>query len=316
MDRERTTFERVAVIVNPASGKPEPVLAQLNQVFGEARANWRVYVTSGPEDVSKMVDSAVDWGASVVGVYGGDGTVSLVSEALAGGDVPLAILPGGTANVMASELEIPNDLPGAAGIIVGRHERRRIDLGRYGDKSFMLRLGIGYEADMVRGADRKLKEKVGSLAYFISALRAMQEPQQAEYEISVDGQSFQESAITCLIANSMNLGLPETSLSPRIRIDDGLLDLIMIRKVDLGILSDLAETLRGDGSADSTIGHWQGQEIEVSATPQRVMEADGELAGRTPVRVQVNPGALEVLVPAQPEIDGDGDSGEGADESG
>lgn len=294
---------QLAVLVNPASGTPEPVLATLNQVLGETDIEWKFYVTSESQDVSDIVEEALEWGASVVATYGGDGTVSLTAEALSGSSVPLAILPGGTANIMARELGIPADLTDAARLIIGQNRTRKVDMGRFGDKSFLLRLGIGYEAEMVRGADKELKERFGSLAYFISALKATQETQLAEYEITIDGETLQESAISCLIANSMNLGLPNLELSRKIQIDDGLLDVILIRKVDLSFVAEVAESMRGEGSVDGSLAHWQGGRIEVTALPSRRIEADGENAGWTPVQVQVQPGALQVIVP---DLDGNG----------
>lgn len=297
MSVQKASIRQLAVIANPASGKPQPILAQLNQVLGETEIEWKVYVTSESGDVSETVNEALDWGASILAAYGGDGTVSLVAAALAGSSVPMAVLPGGTANVMALELGIPAQVPEAARLIIGQHRIRSVDMGRFGDKAFLLRLGIGFEAEMVRGADPELKERIGSLAYFISAVRAMQEPQQADYKITIDGESFEENAITCLIANSMNLGLPDLGLSPKVQIDDGLLDLILIRQVDLAFVSDLAESMRGKGSADGSLAHWQGQEIKVEASPSRRIEADGEEAGWTPIQVKVDPGAVQVIVP-------------------
>jgi diacylglycerol kinase family enzyme len=108
--------KRIYVVINPGSGQPKPVLHTLNSVFRAAGVDWEASVTQESGDGHRFAREALAAGADVVAAFGGDGTVMEVAGALMGEDVPVAILPGGTANVMSVELGIPNDLEAAARI--------------------------------------------------------------------------------------------------------------------------------------------------------------------------------------------------------
>ncbi len=92
------SFKRVHVIVNPASGRDQPILHVLNSVFHPANVDWDIYVTKAAGDARRLAAEAVQAGADAVAVYGGDGTVAEVAAGLLGSEMPLAILPGGTTN--------------------------------------------------------------------------------------------------------------------------------------------------------------------------------------------------------------------------
>ena len=107
----------IHIIINPASGRTEPILSIINSAMKEAGIHWDISVTKEKGDGLQLAKAAVKQGADVVCVYGGDGTVMEVMSGLMGSEVPLAILPGGSANIMASELNIPQDLKEACKLI-------------------------------------------------------------------------------------------------------------------------------------------------------------------------------------------------------
>src|SRR5438128_2386565 len=110
-------FRRVHIIINPASGQDRPVLSILNDVFQPSGIDWDVSVTKDAGDGRRYALAALESGVDAIGVYGGDGTVNEVASALVGTDTPLAIFPGGTANVMSVELGIPSDLLEACALV-------------------------------------------------------------------------------------------------------------------------------------------------------------------------------------------------------
>jgi len=167
-------FKRVHIVVNPASGQDRPFLNIFNNAFGPAEIDWELKVTKAAGDARQYAQQAATDGIDLVVAYGGDGTVMEVASGLIGTQTPLAIFPGGTANVMSVELGIPGDLAQAAALISGSdHEIRPVDMGQISDQNFILRAGIGFEADLVQGARRDLKDRIGNLAYVISALQAL-----------------------------------------------------------------------------------------------------------------------------------------------
>ena len=107
---------------------------------------------------------AIKEGAELVFVWGGDGTVQRCIDALDGADVPIAIVPAGTANLLASNLDIPKDIEQAVSIgLHGAH--RRLDVGRINGERFAVMAGAGFDALMIREADAGLKDRIGRVAY-------------------------------------------------------------------------------------------------------------------------------------------------------
>src|SRR5690349_10271394 len=166
-------FKHIHVIVNPAAGREEPVLSVLNKIFSVVEVDWDVFITKKAGDARKYAQQAVAEGVDAVGVYGGDGTVMEAASGLIGTNTPLAIFPGGTANVTSIELGIPSKLDEAVTLVCSTaRDYRWMDMGKLGDLLFLGHVGIGLEANMHETADRPMKDQLGFLAYPIAALRA------------------------------------------------------------------------------------------------------------------------------------------------
>lgn len=289
------SFKRVHVIVNPAAGQDKPILGAMNKAFRDAAIDWDISLTKQEGDGYRFAQNALTQNVDVIAVYGGDGTVAEVANALSGTEMPLAILPGGTANVMSVELGIPGDLVAALALICGDSGTiRTVDMGRVRDQLFLLRLGIGYWAEITKNAPREAKNQIGNLAYILSAVQQLGKTQNALYRLNLDGQEVEEEGIACMIANSGNIGLPGLKLSQSIDVGDGLLDVIIIRAVDVGMLLSL--TANAIGMVDN-LPHWQAREIELVSDPPQAIECDGEIMEDTPVTVTVVPQSLKVIVP-------------------
>jgi diacylglycerol kinase (ATP) len=304
-DTSSRTFGRIAVIINPAAGQDRPILGVMNQAFHAAKVDWEVFVTKRPNDATEYAKRAVQERYPVVAVYGGDGTVGEVASALVGTGVPLAIFPGGTANVMSIELGIPSDLAEACALVSsGAGKQRSIDVGRIrvpdagsGVRHFMLRVGIGFEAEMVEGADRDLKDRYGPLAYALSAFQALRVPSLARYRLSLDGEQRETDGMTCIIANTGSLGRSDLSLAPSISVSDGKLDVVVVRRGDLpSLLSVAANVLTGSGPSEP-LQHWRASSIRVEVEPQQAVTVDGEMVEVSPIEVDLLPSAIDVIVP-------------------
>jgi len=291
--------KKVHIIINPASGQPQPILNQLNDVLYPAGVAWNASITNQSGDAARFTRQAIEDGAEVVGAYGGDGTVMEVAQAVQGGEIPMAILPGGTANLMSVELGIPKDLAKAAQIMIDPESQiRRIDMGQVGEKQFMLRVGMGFAGEKVKLADRELKDRWGILAYSIAGLKALSTVKSARYRITVDGVEYKSDGKSCLIDNAGNLGMPGVMASKDINVSDGLLDVILVRDASVGSLMAVGAEIIGRGSQSEGFQLWQGREIKIECDPPQTVQGDGEIWGQTPVTAQVLPGVLPVLVPS------------------
>jgi diacylglycerol kinase (ATP) len=299
-------FRRVHIIVNPASGQDRPVLSILNDVFHPSGIDWEVFVTKQAGDGFRYAKEAVAAGVDAVGVYGGDGTVMEVASALVGTDVPLAIFPGGTANVMSVELGVPSDPAEAFALVAGGIGTiRTIDVGQYGDYYFLTRLGMGLESNVIENTAREQKDRMGWLAYALNTLRELTDPKISKYRITLDGEVIETEGLTCVVANSgiitPNSGIPGRgvlSFAPGISVSDGVLDVVVIRAGNLGsLLSVAASMVAGNENAEPLL-HWTARDVTVEADPPQTIQLDGEILDQTPVHARVVPNALRVVVPS------------------
>lgn len=313
----------IHVIINPVAGKGVAVLATINSIFRPANIKWKVSITLEKGDARLQARQAVADGVDLVAVYGGDGTIVEAASGLLDSDVPLAILPGGTANVVAQELGIPMNLGTACELLVNKHTpMRTLDLGQVNDEYFLLRVGLGTEAQITEGANRDLKNRIGFLAYVWSAAQSLINVKQARYYLTVDGKETEVDGITCGIINSGNMGISNLQIAPDIYMDDGLLDVLVVQDVNLPTLAELlggvlrVDEKELDASAgprqmpsfevfDSSIRRWTGKEITVRVRPPQIVQYDGELLedpgastiDETHVRCKILPGAVRICVP-------------------
>lgn len=296
---------RILIIANPAAGQDNFDVKGLNRLFARTEVDWKVEFTKQRGDGLRFAREAADAGYDVVAAYGGDGTVAEVASGLVGSNVPMAILPGGTANVMSVELGIPNRFVDACALMTGDLlATRSIDMGKVDDLYFILRVSVGLEAKMVEGADRTLKDRLGNLAYGLSALRALRVQEVVRYEFELDGQSVAEEGIACIIANSGNIGLPGLRLAADIDVSDGLFDVLVINNSNLTTVHTLVAGIFGqeevEAAADKarTFVHWQAKEIVLRSTPPDDVQCDGEMIGATPKHIRVLPAAVKIVIPA------------------
>ena len=291
-----TSYKNIQVIINPAAGQPEPILNTLNRVFQKHEVHWDTSVILQHGDGEKWARAAVAAGVDLVASYGGDGTAVDVANGLVGTDIPQMVLPGGTANALAQELNIPLNLEAAAEVIFNS-EVRKIDLGKTGDRYFMLRADMGVSAQIVDEASREMKDRFGVLAYGINALRAVTRNDRALYTLTLDGEVVEVEGTACLIANANKLGTLELTLSPQVDMTDGLLNVFVFNNLAESLLSAAAEIINLQDGAATTLQHWQVKEVSIKADPPQEVRGDGEVLGETPLTITIAPQAMSVLVP-------------------
>jgi YegS/Rv2252/BmrU family lipid kinase len=241
----------------------------------------------------------------VVVAVGGDGAVFQVVNALAESDVIVGIIPKGTGNLLAGNLDIPKDLKKAVDVLV-TGTPRRIDLGRVtiegADRDFAVACGVGFDAVVMDATDPAQKRRWGKLAYVANAIREGGKMQDATHEITIDGEKMTTRAAQVFVANFGRLG---ALMEPRRRVipDDGLLDVIIVRAS--GPLSGLRAGLdvlrqRELGETDGgRVERHRAREVTISSSPRQLVETDGSVIGRTPITVAIRPDALRVMTPTR-----------------
>ena len=290
--------KKVHVIINPASGQPQPVLHHLNAVFHPAGVEWEVFITKESGDARRFAQQAIEAGVDVVAANGGDGTVMEVAHGVMGSQVPMGILPGGTANLVSVELGIPKDLQKAAQVIASDSSVvKQVDVGRIGDDYFLLRVGLGIAAEKVKLADREMKDRYGLAAYSIAGAKAILGAKQARYRFKFDGEEIEETGITCLIDNAGNMGRPEFRVANNISMCDGLLDVILVHDISVKSIATSLSGIAGRDIDSNKVFHWQAASIEIDVDPPMDIQIDGELRGQTPLTIETIPKAVGILTP-------------------
>jgi YegS/Rv2252/BmrU family lipid kinase len=293
-------IKNIRIIINPAAGIGESILPIINASMKEAGIKWEASITHQAGDAIQFAKAAVKEGIDALAVYGGDGTLREAISGLIGSEIPLVILPGGSANVMATELGIPSDLKEACTLLShGSLETKTIDVGQFDKRYFIVGISLGFEADVVKGADRETKNKIGIFAYLLSAVAALKKTKRTVYHLKIDGQEHEVQGLTCIITNTGNLGFSNISFDKHIDVSDGFLDVIVVRKVNLSMFKLMVVTLLKRERPDNLelVEHWQGKDISVSSSPKQTVQCDGEVLKKIPLHIKIIPGAIKVLVP-------------------
>ena len=151
----------------------------------------------------------------------------------------------------------------AALVASGEYDLRPVDMGRWGDDWFIVRLTIGLEVSIVEGAKPERRERLGWLAYAMAGLRTLADPPIANYAIEVDGEVIEAEGIACIIANTASVGVMELSLAEGVDTSDGMLDVIVIQRADiLEMVVSAAEVVAGKEAR--SVSHWRGTSIRVA----------------------------------------------------
>lgn len=291
-------FKNIQFIINPVSGISRPILQPLTKALQAAPWQWDIAVTKKAEEATELTQKAINAKVDAVAVVGGDGTVMEVASQLVGTEIPLIILPTGSANILAVETGIPtNFLKVLEFVYKSRYKIRKIDMGKIGSHYFLLRLSSGFEAEIVKAADRSLKSKVGWLAYAFSGFKALLSTKPTVYQFNLDGKEVECEGVSYVIANSGNIGLPGISFSPKIKVDDGLLDVLIIRAADLKRLFAAVAEKRDQDIVSEFFQHWQVRNVSVKANPTQTIQCDGEIWHERNINIEIVPQALNIVVP-------------------
>jgi diacylglycerol kinase (ATP) len=293
-------FKRVKVIANPAAGQEVPLLNILNRVFQKYEVRWKLAVTKGVGDGERMARKALQKTKNpydLVIVYGGDGTVMDVVNGMAGGSLPMAIIPGGTGNAVAAELNIPIDpMQALEQICAGEGELHGYDVGRVGERYFMLRCDTGLSTEVMLQTDRESKERYGVIAYFMTLARSLVEPRRYDYTLIVDGKTYQHTGAACVIANIGSVGTLRLTLGPSVKPDDGLLD-VFVMTTDLRSMLSTLGSIVDLTSLEDVFYHYQGKEITVQTHNPQLVNCDAEPSTYTPVTATLLPQGIQIFTP-------------------
>jgi diacylglycerol kinase (ATP) len=291
---------RAFVVVNPRSGGShvESIERALVQYL---RPPWvyAVQVLAPGQDAGPLLRRQVATGVDTVIAAGGDGTVRVAADALVGTRVELAILPEGTANVIAHDAGIPLRVDEALQLVTGPHEIMELDAIRVGEACYFLNLSIGLSAGIIRDTDTGDKRRFGIMAYVWSGAKNLLAVGVKDVLLWVDGREHHLRATEVLVANCPSMGLAELRASADIDPSDGRLQVIAFRARHLGDYFYIGRELlvhRPHARRHVQVFDVE-REVRISCPEPLDVQADGDLIGCTPIEATVLPGAVRLVVP-------------------
>ncbi|MBW3636176.1 MAG: diacylglycerol kinase family lipid kinase [Armatimonadetes bacterium] len=288
-----------SVVLNPKSGSSgEEFRASIERALQERAVEFEVFETDPEEGAVPAVKRAVEGGATHILACGGDGTIMSAVNGLGkiekSPETTLSIIPGGTANLLATALDIPHDVEKAIEIAL-TGEDRLIDLGECGGHIFALGLGLGLTEKLVSGTSAQEKEKLGRLAYVKAMLAEMgQKPHRFTFKLD-DGKEQASSGVALVVANAGEIG-GSLKFAPDAQMDDGVLDLVVLHRFYFRDLARLMLAgLTGKMADDRAVSFFQAAKIEITTDPPLDMQIDGEeVDTKPPLTIQVRPKALKM----------------------
>lgn len=305
------------LIVNPYATTVSDRLKNLVVYALQGRYEVETVATEAQNHATEIGREVRDHGYDVVVAFGGDGTLNEVANGLAGTDVPVSVLPGGSTNVVCRTLGIPNDVVDATEhllALLDEWEPRKIDLGKVDERHFVFSCGVGIDATVVKRVDAhpRLKSRAGPYYYTWAAVSAFYRSyivNPVRLRIEIDGKSSE--GVTALAQNSD----PFTYFASRpirvcegVEIDDGTLSLGVLERAaqrDMPTLIPRLFSERRPAARHRRIEHFEGVTAATIASISKTndgiarpfpIQVDGDYIGeKTRLELSVSPGALTIV---------------------
>lgn len=302
---------QATVIINPVAGAGRTgtigaCVDLARSIFAAHHYDAEVHVTSGPDDALALSRAAVVKGAGVVVAWGGDGTVNGAAAGVAGTAVPLAIVPGGSGNGLARDLQIPFD-PARALAIAATGAPRPIDAGDVHGSLFFNVAGIGLDA-RIAGRLATKGHRRGLMGYVLATVAELRSYAACVYSISdmrdaggrvVAGDIVDRPAMFIALANSRQYG-SGAQIAPKALLDDGLIEVVIVEPMSgLAMARQLPAFFGGRLREGRGIVMRSAASMEISSASEIAFHVDGEpRSAHGRIRMRIHRGALSVKVSA------------------
>lgn len=292
-------MKRARLIYNPSSGREEirRLLPDILDRLDKAGIETSCHATAGEGDATREAAEACERGYDIIIASGGDGTLNEVINGMAGQShlPPLGIFPLGTTNDFARAMKIPKRWEDYCDLII-HNQTRPIDIGKVNGRHFINIAGGGSLTELTYEVPSRLKTMIGQLAYYVKGVEKMVNLSPMHLVIEAAGYDTLEGEFMLfLIANSNSVGGFE-KLAPGAQIDDGMLDVIAVRKCNLAEFIRLVTmALRGDHFNDPHVVYLKTPRMEVISPNHVMLNLDGELGGELPGVFEILPQHLQIF---------------------
>ena len=216
-------MQKVLVVVNSSAGRKQAIKNKKHVLNFLFKNNLKFRFTTLDE-----IDNIENFEYDTILVMGGDGTINKVLPLLIKTNATLGILPCGTANLLGANLGIPNNIKKSLKIIE-KNTTKEINIAKINDKYSILRIGFGYDSDIICKTPQSLKNKFGYFAYFIAGILFGFRLKNKTYEMVIDNNNMKINASCIIIANASNMFRNIVSISKNSKLDDNLLDIFILK---------------------------------------------------------------------------------------
>ena len=289
----------LAIIANPIAGRGRAYRSLQRYARQWPHPDWQFELlpTRGPNHAGILARELLAHPPDLLAVCGGDGTMNEIATAVPEPPFPIALLPAGTANVLARELGLPLN-PVRALKIALKGNARKIDLGLLGPglrRRFLFVAGIGFDAYVVSQVRPALKSKLGIVAYAVAILECLQKYHFPEFQVAAAGRTF--TATSCLVCNSKRYG-GGLLFCPAADMHDGFLDILILdgrsrlALVGFLLLAWLQQPMKG-----GWIHRLRSNSIRIEGAEGVSVQVDGELAGGLPLDIGLTPSVFPLIIP-------------------
>jgi diacylglycerol kinase (ATP) len=254
-----------------------------------------LHFTGAPGDARERA-SRLESGVDLVVSVGGDGTLGEVLAGNSGGDVPVAILPVGTANVMSLDLALPRSVRGLLEVIE-RGKTTAIDTGRVnGARLTFLVTGVGFDAMAIRELESRRRGPITKVAYLAAGLRALARYEPPELEVEVDGAKRAGTYAQVLVSNIVHYGGFRVLAADR-RLDDGIFEVYLFPNGSRASLAGYALRAMFSGLPGGTCTRIRARRVRITSASPVPCQVDGDAFGETPVEIAVHSVQSRLVVP-------------------
>lgn len=284
----------MVLLANPAAGGKDAAtgVARLAARLRAAGRAVRVVANADPHLALAELHTSLQMGARGVVAVGGDGTVNLALQAVAGTDVPLGIVAVGTGNDAARSLGLPlRDMDAALDVVLA-DETRLVDAARAGERWFLTVMAAGFDAVVNERANRMTWPR-GQMRYNVATVIELSTFRPLPYTIDLDGRSLTTDAMLVAVGNGPSFG-GGLRITEGASMDDGLLDVVVIKPVSkLELVKTYPKLFRGTHVTHPQYERHRARRVTVAA-PGVVAYADGERLASLPLTVECIPSSVKV----------------------
>lgn len=288
--------KKLLFIINPKSGNSDKskLEKQISTVCNKNSKEYALFYTSGENDKEKIAEKQSNYQADTLVACGGDGTVNLVAQVLLNSTAQLGIIPLGSANGLAYELDIDHNINDSLeNIMIG--DSNRMDVIQINDEYICLHLSdLGFNAKMIK--DFEDRGERGMLSYARSFFGSLMDKKTNEFKIKFKGTEKKINAEMIVLANASSYGTGAV-INPGSRLDDGSFELVIFKPIPLrDLLSLTLESFLGDIKNSPYVEIHKVEKVQIYCKEAELLQVDGELKEKNKeVEAEILKGALQVI---------------------